>query len=64
MLNIELKNRVYDIAMIYGWGGITDQFRQAVFSAGGENPLTVFEKYSDKTQIAIDNMISDFNKIG
>lgn len=63
MLDIELQNRVYDLAMIYGWGDMTAQFRQAAFSPTGENPMTVFEKYAEKTQTSIEKMLNDFDEI-
>ena len=63
MLDIQLQNRIYDIAAIYGWGGMHEQFRHAVFASDGENPMTVYEKYADKTNAAIDKMINNFNEI-
>ena len=63
MIDIQMQNRVYDLAMIYGWGQIHDQFRKAAFSPGGENPMTVFEKYAEKTNSAIEKMINSFSEI-
>jgi hypothetical protein len=63
MLDIEMQNRVYDLAMIYAWGGISDAFRQAAFAANGENPMTVYERLADKTQSEITKMTDSFNTI-
>ena len=62
MIEIGLQNRVYDLALAYGWGDMMDQFRKAVFAPGGENPMTVYDKYAGKAQTAIDKMINDFKQ--
>ena len=62
MIEIGLQNRVYDLALVYGWGDMMDQFRKAAFSPDGENPVTVYEKYEGKAQAAIDKMINAFKQ--
>jgi hypothetical protein len=44
---------------------ISSQFRSAISSTsdGTENPMTVFERYADRTQTAIDRMIEAFGNI-
>ena len=63
MVDLKLKNRAYNLALIYGWGGMADEFRKAAFSPTGENPVTVYEKYAEKTQTAIDKMINAFKEL-
>ena len=63
MVELKLKNRAYNLAIIYGWGNMAEEFRKAVFSPTGENPMTVYEKLADKTQTAIDKMIDAFKDI-
>ena len=63
MLDIALENRVYDLAMIYGWGDLSTQLRRANFASTGENPITVFDRYADRTRTAIERMAEDFDAI-
>ena len=63
MVELKLQNRAYDLGMIYGWGGMMEQFRKSAFAPDGENPMTVYEKLAERTQTAIDKMIDAFNEI-
>jgi len=42
---------------------MSEEFRKAVFSPSGENPMTVYEKFADRTQTTIDKMIDAFKEI-
>ena len=63
MLDIIRANRVYELAVIYNWGGFYNTLIGHGMSANGENPLTVFEKQADRVKTQIDNMIESFQSI-
>ena len=60
MLDLIRANRVYELAIVYNWGSFYGSLQNQGFAANGENPLTVYEKQTDKTITAINKTIETF----
>ena len=59
MLDILLNNRVYDLAMIYGWGGIQSDYNNLV-QKDNTDLSSAAAKKTDKINSAIDKFIAEF----
>jgi len=60
MLDIIRANRIYDLAVIYNWGKFYTSLISYGVSKNGENPVTVFDKYGEKTAGEIAKTIQVF----
>ena len=60
MLDILLNNRVYDLAMIYGWGSIQSDYNSLVQKDNTDLASAVAKK-ADKIESAIDKFVSEFD---
>ena len=61
MLDYILKNRVYDLSVIFAWGGIYDKYTEvAARGNSGTNPVNTYEKNIDKTNADIDKTMTFF----
>ena len=60
MLDIIRDGRIYDLAVLYNWGG----FYSAIISYGtgkdGTNPVTVFDKNRGKVEAAIEKTMNNY----
>ena len=63
MLDIIRSNRIYDLAVIYNWGGFYDAIISYGTSKSGDNPATVFDKNGDKVRGLIADTIDIFEGI-
>lgn len=60
MLDILLNNRVYDLAMIYGWGGIQSDYNSLV-QKDNTDLASAAAKKTEKINAAIDKFITAFD---
>lgn len=60
MLDIIRANRIFDLSVVYAWGGFFGGLQTYAFSTSGNNPTTYYEKNLDKTNSAIQKTIEKF----
>jgi len=63
MLDIIRSNRIYDLAVIYNWGGFYGSIITYGNSKSGDNPVTVFDKNGDKVRAKIAETVAVFEEI-
>jgi len=61
MLDIILKNRVYDLASVYNWGDITVIFGD-IYGKAQNNFVSAYEKREEKIKTAIEKTIDEMTK--
>ena len=63
MLDIIRDGRIFDLAVLYNWGG----FFSAIITYGtgreGTNPISVFDRLGERVQTAIQNTIDAYNNM-
>ena len=63
MLDIIRNNRVYELAIVYNWGGFYGALQNHGFSPNGVNPVTIYERNSDRTTAAIEKTVEAFEAV-
>lgn len=63
MLEIITSSRIFDVGLVYNWGGIATEYRNNVVQRKSESLSTVFEKFSGPAQTAIDKSMEIFMAI-
>ena len=61
MLDIIREGRVFDLAVLYNWSGFYSQIISYGCGTEGTNPITVFEKYGDKVNAAIQKTLDAYS---
>ena len=60
MLEIITSSRIFDVGLVYDWGGIATEYRNNVVKRSSESLATVFEKFGGPAQAAIDKSLEVF----
>lgn len=60
MLDIIRDGRIFDLAVLYNWGGIHSALQTYGCGAEGTNPITVFEKNEGKVNTAIEKTMTAY----
>lgn len=63
MLEIITSSRVFDVGLVYDWGGIATEYRNNVVQRSSDSLFTVFERHSGSAQAAVDKSLKVFIEI-
>ena len=63
MLDLIRANRLYELAIVYNWASFYGSLTSHGFSPNGANPMTIYDRNSDRVTVAIERTIEAFEEV-